>query len=64
MEKKISKKALWGGVFASIIVLLIGASYALWIILREQDTENRITSSCISIELENVTEEISLSNAN
>ena len=44
-------------------MLLIGVSYALWIILREQDTENRITSSCISIELESVTEEISLSNA-
>ena len=44
-------------------MLLIGVSYALWIILKEQDTENKITSSCISIELESVTEEISLSNA-
>ena len=52
-----------GGVFTSILILLIGVSYALWIILREQDTENKITSSCISIELESVTEEISLSNA-
>ena len=64
MEHKISKKVLWGGgIFTSILILLIGVSYALWIILREQDTENKITSSCISIELESVTEEISLSNA-
>ena len=45
------------------IILTMTISYALWIILKEQDTENKITSSCISIELENVTEEISLSNA-
>ena len=63
-KRKQTKKFYGGGVYlASIIVLLIGVSYALWIILKEQDTENKITSSCISIELESVTEEISLSNA-
>ena len=35
MEKKANKKVLWGGgVFASIIVLLNGVSYALWIIFK------------------------------
>ena len=30
MEKRVNKKVLGGGLFASIIVLLIGVSYALW----------------------------------
>ena len=45
------------------LLLSVGVSYALWIVLKEQNTENKITSSCINMELEGVTEEINLSNA-
>ena len=47
----------------SFIILTMTVSYALWIVLKEQNTENKITSSCINMELEGVTEEINLSNA-
>ena len=45
------------------LLLSVGVSYALWIVLKEQNTENKITSSCINMELVGVTEEINLSNA-
>ena len=64
MSKLKENKKIANLILFLFIILTMTISYALWSIFKEQDTENKITSSCISIELENVTEEISLSNAN
>ncbi len=50
------------GVFASIIVLLIGVSYALWQFIVNQTGNNRVSSTCLSISLEDVTSEIRMEN--
>ncbi len=62
MEKKISKKVLWGGVFASIIVLLIGVSYALWQFITSQTNPNKIASTCLDISLTSETDAIKMEN--
>ena len=51
-----------GGVFASII-LLIGISYAYWQFVVNQTGNNRVSSTCLSISLEDVTSEIRMENA-
>ena len=63
MEKKISKRVLWGGgVFASIIVLLIGVSYALWQFITSQTNPNKIVSTCLDISLTSETDAIKMEN--
>ena len=51
-----------GGVFASII-LLMGISYAYWQFVVNQTGNNRVSSTCLSISLEDVTSEIRMENA-
>ena len=52
-----------GGAFASIILLLIGISYAYWQFIANQESSNRVGSTCLSISLEDVTEGIRLEKA-
>ena len=51
-----------GGVFASIIVLLIGVSYALWQFITSQTNPNKIASTCLDISLTSETDAIKMEN--
>ena len=51
MKKK--NKILTSIVAVIVILLVIGVSYALWIITKEQTGENVVNTSCLDVTIEN-----------
>ena len=59
MENK-KKKYTAVIVFLVVILLVIGISYALWILTKEQTGENVVNSACLNIDIESESDDISL----
>ena len=51
MKKK--NKILISIIAVVVISLIIGVSYALWIITKEQNGENVVNTSCLDVTIEN-----------
>ena len=62
MKKK--NKILVSIVAVVVILLVIGVSYALWIITKEQNGENVVNTSCLDVTIENEADDISNSTFN
>lgn len=63
MEEKRKKIILWGLGTLLMLSLIVGISYAYWIITKEQTGLNKIGSGCFNIELSNEKNDIKLENA-
>ncbi len=60
MENKKKKYTIISLSIIGLILLVIGISYALWIITKEQTGENVVNSACLSIDIESESDDISL----
>ena len=63
-ERKNNKKTiLWGLGILLMLSLIVGISYAYWIITKKQEGLNKVSSGCFNIELSNEKNDIKLENA-